>query len=73
MAWERVTKKCKLEMSDKEIYTHFDNHLKGNGKCPNQRCNCVAILANGDIRVSMSEVLMLVQCEIKVCSRFNCF
>jgi hypothetical protein len=28
-AWERVTKKRKFQMSDDELHTYFDSHLRG--------------------------------------------
>ena len=34
-AWERVTKKRKSQMSDDELHTYFDSHLRGVGECPN--------------------------------------
>ena len=52
-AWERVTKKRKSQISDDELHTYFDSQLRGMGKCPNQGCNCFAILANRDVRDSI--------------------
>ncbi len=48
--WQRVTKKCKSEMSDDELHTYFDSQLRGVGDCPNEGCDCVAILADRDTR-----------------------
>jgi hypothetical protein len=31
-AWERVTKKCKSQMSDDELRTYFDSQLRGVGE-----------------------------------------
>ena len=45
-AWERVTKKRKSQMSDDELQTYFDSHLRGVGECPNPSCNCIAIIAD---------------------------
>ena len=56
------TKKHKLEMSNEEMYTYFDNQLKGMSKCPHWRCNCVAILADGDISASVMRYL----CQLNV-------
>ena len=47
-AWERVTKKCKSQMSDDELRTYFVSQLSGVGECPNPSCNCVAIIADSD-------------------------
>jgi hypothetical protein len=47
-AWERVTKKCKSQMSDDELRTYFVSQLSGVGECPNPSCNCVAIIADRD-------------------------
>ena len=57
VAWRRVTKKRKSEMSGDELYVHFDNHLKEMGSCPNQRCKCVDVLADGAIRATVARYL----------------
>ena len=57
VAFMRVTKKGKSEMKGNELYVHFDNHLKGMGSCPNQRCQCLDVLADGDIRASVARYL----------------
>ncbi len=49
-AWERVTKKRKSQMSDDELHTYFDSQLRGVGECSNLSCNCVAVIADSDIR-----------------------
>ena len=49
-AWERVKKKRKSQMSDDELRTYFDSHLRGVGECPNPSCNCIAIIADRDSR-----------------------
>ena len=54
--WKRVTKKHKFESGD-EIYTRFDLQLKGMARCPNQRCKCVYVLADGDISLSIARYL----------------
>jgi hypothetical protein len=56
-AWERVTKKRKSPMSDDELHTYFDSHLRGVGECPNPSCNCVAIIADRDSRDSVVRYL----------------
>jgi hypothetical protein len=56
-AWERVTKKRKSQMSDDELHTYFDSHLRGVGECPNPSCNCVAIIADRDVRDSVVRYL----------------
>jgi hypothetical protein len=56
-AWERVTKKLKSQMSDDELCTYFDSQLRGVGECPNPGCNCVAIIADRDIRDSVVRYL----------------
>ena len=48
--WKRVSKKRKKEMTSDELCTYFDSHLKGVGNCPNQGCDCVAILADKNVR-----------------------
>jgi hypothetical protein len=48
-AWERVTKKRKSQISDDELRTYFDSHLRGVVECPNPSCNCVAIIADRDV------------------------
>ena len=58
LAWERVvTKKRKSEMSGDEMLIHFDLQLKGMGSCPNRRCNCVDVLANGPIPATVARYL----------------
>ncbi len=52
-AWERVTKKSKSQMSDDELHTYFDSQLGWVGECPNQKGDCVAILADRDVRDSV--------------------
>ena len=54
-AWERVTKKPKSQMSDDELRTYFDSHLRGVGECPNPSCNCVAIIADRDVILLLFE------------------
>jgi hypothetical protein len=56
-AWERVTKKRKSQMSDDELRNYFDSHLRGVGECPNPSCNCVAIIADRDVRDSVVRYL----------------
>jgi hypothetical protein len=56
-AWERVTKICKSQMSDDELRTYFDSQLRGVGECPNLSCNCVAIIADRDVRDSVVRYL----------------
>jgi len=56
-AWERVKKKRKSQMSDDELRTYFDSHLRGVGECPNPSCNCIAIIANRDVRDSVVRYL----------------
>jgi len=56
-AWERVTKKHKSQMSDNELHTYFDSHLRGVGECPNPSCNCVAIIADRDVSDSVVRYL----------------
>ena len=56
-AWERVTKKRKSQMSNDELHTYFDSHLRGVGECPNPSCNCVAIIADRDVRDSVVRYL----------------
>ena len=56
-AWERVTKKRKSQMSDDELRTYFDSHLRGVGECPNPSCNCIAIIADRDVRDSVVRYL----------------
>jgi len=56
-AWERVTKKRKSQMSDDELRTYFDSHLRGVGECPNPSCNCVTILVDRDSRDSVVRYL----------------
>ncbi len=48
--WKRVSKKRKKEMTPDELCTYFDSQLKGVGDCPNQGCDCVAILADENVR-----------------------
>jgi len=57
-AWERVTKKRKSQMSNDELRTYFDSHLRGVGECPNPSCNCIAIIADSrDVRDSVVRYL----------------
>jgi len=54
-AWERVTKKRKSQMSNDELPAYFDSHLRGVGECPNPSCNCIAIIADRDVRDSVKK------------------
>ena len=56
-AWERVTMKHKSQMSDDELRTFFDSQLRGVGECPNPSCNCIAIIADRDVRDSVVRYL----------------
>jgi len=57
-AWERVTKKCKSQMSNDELCAYFDSHLRGVGECPNPSFNCIAIIADSrDVRESVVRYL----------------
>jgi len=56
-AWERVTKKRKSQMSNDELPAYFDSHLRGVGECPNPSCNCIAIIADRDVRDSVIRYL----------------
>jgi hypothetical protein len=57
VAWARVTRKRKCEMSGAELYIHFDEQLKNIRSCPNRRCTCVDVLADGDIRAPVVRYL----------------
>ena len=49
-AFQRVTRKCKCEMNDDELYVYFEPQLRGLSECPNLGCNCLAIFADVDAR-----------------------
>jgi hypothetical protein len=45
-------------MSDDELRTYFDSQLRGVGRCPNLRCNCLAIIVDvDDVRDSVVKYL----------------
>ena len=56
-AWQRVTKKSKSEMSVDELHSYYESKLRQVGKCPNHQCDCLAILS--DIGVRLSVVMYL--------------
>ena len=64
-AWERVTKKLKSQMSNDELQTNFDSQLRGVGECPNSGCNCVAIIADRDVRDSVVRYLCWLNAKTK--------
>jgi hypothetical protein len=56
-AFQRVTRKCKCEMNNHELYAYFKSQLRGLGECPNLGCNCLAILVDGDAHNSVNRYL----------------
>jgi hypothetical protein len=52
-------------MSDDELRTYFDSQLRGVGECPNPSCNCVAIIANRDVRDSVVRYLCWFNAKVK--------
>jgi len=56
VAWESVTKKRKSQMSN-DLCAYFDSHLRGVGECPNPSHNCIAIIADRDVRDSVVRYL----------------
>ena len=44
-------------MSNKKLLSYFDLHLKGMKECTNKTCNCVGILADGDIHLYIARYL----------------
>ena len=56
-AWQRVTKKSKSEMSFDELHSYYESKLRQVGKCPNKKCDCLAILS--DMGVCASVVIYL--------------
>jgi hypothetical protein len=55
--WERLSKKCKLEMNEDELFAHFEARLRGEIECPNKTCDCLAILDNENARASVMKYL----------------
>ncbi len=55
-AWQRVSKKCKSEMSADELHTYFDCQLRGVRECSNRGCNYIAILGDTDVRVLVVKI-----------------
>ncbi len=52
-----MTKKRKSQMSDDELRTYFDSHLRGVGEFPNPSCNCIAIIDDRDVHDSVVRYL----------------
>ena len=65
-AWQRVSKKCKSEMSADELHTYFDCQLRGMHECPNLGLQLHCNPWRYGPASACSEVLMLVQCQDKV-------
>jgi len=65
VAWARVTKKRKYEMKGNKLSNYFYLQLKGMRKCPNKNCNCVAILADEDIRAPVVRYLCWLDVKTK--------
>ncbi len=55
--WERLSKKCKSEVNEDELFAHFEARLRGGIECPNLRCDCLAILDNMIARSSVVKYL----------------
>ena len=69
-AWQRVTKKSKSTMSFGELHSYYESKLRQVDKCPNKKCDCLAILSDMGVCLCVSRhVLVLVQRENKVRTR----
>jgi hypothetical protein len=55
--WARLSKKRKSEMNKDELFAHFEARWRGGIKCPNLRCDCLAILDNVNARASIVKYL----------------
>jgi hypothetical protein len=64
-AWQRVTKKSKSKMSFEELHSYYESKLRQVGKCPNKKCDCLAILSDMGVRAPVVKYLCWFNGETK--------
>ena len=56
VGWLRLGRKSKSELSENDLHNYFDEQMKQGVACPNNSCDCLAILANANARASVVSI-----------------